>query len=583
MNNDPKRIRRDEAKLDMLDGIEEEIVHRNTEKRITLMAGLRRKKRKKILLPTIASAACFLLLASAGLLLFLKRDTKQVPIYQGMTVSSNYRSATLEAEEIDGVIHLSRQAAAPWYAESFVLENDPNLEDEDEAGENGDSTDTNTDVGADAGTDTETDSETQTEAETEPPFQDVGAASELYYAKTNQEIYITIHFSNPDNFEIMSFTLNGKKYSSYMFEEGSDMENLVLKQQVGGELGIEEFTIDAIKYVDGTEIKDVRMEGDRTVRVGVYEKDVPALTASNPEVGFYRVSAAFRLEDVPTLFSLSGAHIRAVLYEGAEKLAVQDLLLENMVAGTTVTFDGLKLHSDYRMILQVALPNKDTRTIWEKNFRTKGALSIENLTAGKEDVSFELAWEEDYPTKEVLSIKIYEEETLVKEMEQDARVTGGLLSGHTYRLELSYRDGEGEDLCVTTFTTEGKRAPSIVIEPTSDQTSIDFEVTVDDPDSLCTITKIELLHGEDAPVVADNTDVRSFEGLLSNNDYTVRITYTYDLNDGDGMQTKTVEKPIKTVAKSAPTVTVNNSASSQTSIRFAVAVNDPDGKLETIT
>jgi hypothetical protein len=103
----------------------------------------------------------------------------------------------------------------------------------------------------------------------------------MYYAKAGQEIYITVHISNPDSFEILSFTLNGKKYSSYMFEEGSDMENLILKVTVPSDAeGVIDYTIDAIKYVDGTDIKDVDMRGERTVKVGVYTSKQPKATVS---------------------------------------------------------------------------------------------------------------------------------------------------------------------------------------------------------------------------------------------------------------------------------------------------------------
>ena len=53
------------------------------------------------------------------------------------------------------------------------------------------------------------------------------------------------------------------------FEPGSDMENLILKYNIGNVSGLQEYTIDAIKYVDGELIKDVKMQGDQTVRVEV--------------------------------------------------------------------------------------------------------------------------------------------------------------------------------------------------------------------------------------------------------------------------------------------------------------------------
>lgn len=102
-------------------------------------------------------------------------------------------------------------------------------------------------------------------------FSPVSSVSD-YTAKLGENINIYIHIDNPDNFEIVSFTLNGNKYSNYMFENGSDMETLILKYNVGTQSGNFDYTIDAIKYIDGTEIKDVKIDGDRTITVSVLDK-----------------------------------------------------------------------------------------------------------------------------------------------------------------------------------------------------------------------------------------------------------------------------------------------------------------------
>ena len=90
-------------------------------------------------------------------------------------------------------------------------------------------------------------------------------ADEEYRAGKNEDVYITIHFDNPKNFEIMSFTINEEKFSSYMFQPGSDMENIIIKENIGNaDLNVE-YTIDAIKYVDGEDIKDVKIGGNQTI------------------------------------------------------------------------------------------------------------------------------------------------------------------------------------------------------------------------------------------------------------------------------------------------------------------------------
>ena len=63
------------------------------------------------------------------------------------------------------------------------------------------------------------------------------------------------------------------------------------------------------------------------------------------------------------------------------------------------------------------------------------------------------------------------------------------------------------------------------------------EINETDADNVGEITKIELFRGNTLLKTAENLSVRSFDGLLSNNTYTVKVTYVYNLNDGEGKAT----------------------------------------------
>ena len=95
---------------------------------------------------------------------------------------------------------------------------------------------------------------------------------------TGEDFLFEIHFSNPYRYEIQSFTINDVKYASYMFEKGSDLETLYLKSTAPRLVGEYIYTIDAIKYIDGERIRDVRIGGDQTTKIQtdlnhtVYEK-----------------------------------------------------------------------------------------------------------------------------------------------------------------------------------------------------------------------------------------------------------------------------------------------------------------------
>lgn len=286
--------KKEEFTLDVVSAIDDDVIEKNLKKRFELW--FKRGKRKTMRWASmVAVAACLCILISA-VFIFLPGpgvpgpgpdipgpgpdEEKQVPVYRGMTVSNDL--PVIEQTQIPvpypTVSLLSATTSVLPSYDVFLLDQD------DAPGQN-------------------KPNEDQGKYDESPDI----VFGQTYYAMKNEDIYIYIHLSNPDEFEILSFTLNGKKYSSNMFEYGSDLQTLILKYNVGDVDGLQEYTIDAIKYVDGEKIKDVRMEGDRTVKVFVNdEKD---LLQFNAELSFMTLTIA------PTKPLISLA-----LYEGEELL-----------------------------------------------------------------------------------------------------------------------------------------------------------------------------------------------------------------------------------------------------------------------
>ena len=226
--------------LDTISQIDDDIIDTNLTKRSTLWSS-KKKQKKKTWIPIVSIAASLLLILSSLFLLF--PDGKQVPVYQGMTVSNDapqIEASNEDANSTTALMNMDQPGVPRLMISPFHLLNATNpVHDNRDKDKHPDKNGT-------------------------PGSLD---ASGSYYAQPNEDIYILVHISNPAGYEILSFTLNGVKYSSYMFEPGSDLETLILKYNVGDVEGIQQYTIDAIKYVDGDKIKDVRMEGERTIEV----------------------------------------------------------------------------------------------------------------------------------------------------------------------------------------------------------------------------------------------------------------------------------------------------------------------------
>ena len=407
----------------------------------------------------------------------------------------------------------------------------------------------------------------------------VGGAQNIYYADKNQDIYITIKLSNPDSYEILSFTLNGKKYSNYMFEDGSDMENLVLKVNVGNVGGIVEYTIDAIKYVDGTDIKDVRMDGDKTVKAGVRASDQTYVTVTNEQKTMTSISFDAQVVDSYSLIEKSGGYAKAVLYDGETMIAKDVTVVEK----ASVVFDNLTPNTVYQYGV-VALYDDlsgngvQLNTLYKKAVYTDTIVLFKDVQVGKESISWNFEWNQSFANKQMNAISLWQNGAKVQDVDVNATSVDGLKSNNEYTLKATYKNIQNQDETIEiVFVTYAKAVPTVAIESVeSTQTGITFGLNIVDTDSVGAIGKIELLHGNVTPIVATDLATRSFANLLSNNDYTIRVTYNYDLNDGVGEQQIVKTADIKTKAKATPSVAISNFSSTQNTIECDVAYIDVD-------
>ncbi len=476
---------------------------------------------------------------------------KQVPVYQGMSITS------------------AKTAKIPSYNAAPEPNTPPTLVEGDFEGRN-DTIDEENPYPENGAND-------NIEEEIKSSLNVIGSPDTIYYATPNEDIYINIHIDNPDSFEIMSFTLNGKKYSSYMFEDGSDMETIVLKYNVGAAAGIVEYTIDAIKYIDGTEIKDVVIDGNKTVMAGIRTENQVAANVSGVDIDTNALSFNVNVKDHNALIEFSKGTLKAVIYDGFSIVAEKDLALGD----NAVTFEGLKTNTLYQYAVvgyydDLSGNGFGMNILYKDAFYTDSVVLFDAIAVGQESISFGYLWHEDHQGKSIAALKLYKGDNFVKDLVTSANTANGLLSDTTYKLVAEYLNADKTESIYIEFTTLAKAIPEISVHiPTKTQTSVGFAVAETDTDNVGAITKIELVHAN-GTVAATALDQRSFENLLSNNVYTVKITYVYDLNDGEGAHTVVKELAITTLAKAIPDFAITNTAKGQESLNFSVSVTDAD-------
>ncbi len=268
------------------------------------MSRLQKRSNHKIWISVAAMAACLLVIFGTVFAWLSGDGGKQVPVYQGMTVSFEQPLVnTVSSDSYTSAYTMSLGMSWSDVALSVPLNEHNKQYSEPQNTRRGNDLDASVDG--------------------------------RYYALTNEDLYIYVHLSNPDGFEILSFTLNGIKYSSYMFEEGSDMETLILKYNVGDVEGLQQYTIDAIKYVDGEKIKDVRMEGDQTIEVFV--------NSDNQAVNFNARLNGWDLSIAPQWMFDGGRFTSLAIYDGNQKVGSYSpttTVFRNLPAGKKLTLIG---------------------------------------------------------------------------------------------------------------------------------------------------------------------------------------------------------------------------------------------------
>ncbi len=403
-----------------------------------------------------------------------------------------------------------------------------------------------------------------------------------YYVNPGESFVVQVHISNPDSYEIQSFTLNGKKYANYMFMQGSTMELLLLEVTAPTTSGYMDLTIDAIKYIDGTEIKDVRMDGSQTIKAGVAYENDPEVVVGNEIIGTTTFSLDVNMIDADRIVRMTSAKV--YLTDGENHVSKQ------LVRGMNhIEFDNLTMGKSYKYGIVAEYDKVDgagdkAHWLYEKSFSTLKAFAVTDAEIGQESIDFTVT--KTGTAGQITAIRLLETDGTVVQSLSDLneRKFENLLSNHEYKMDIAFSyqvsGNTVEDKTTIRFKTKAKTAPVVYISNlTSTQTRIGFAINTVDSDNILIIKKIELYRNNELVKTAADLSVREFTGLLSNNVYTIKVTYEYDLNDGDGAHSECLTAQKATEAKTAPAVSISNLTSTQTRIGFAINTVDSDNIL----
>ncbi len=520
----------DRINLDSISNINEKIIDEVTDKKISLLqkSGATAKNLRKRFIAIGSIAASFVLMFSVLLVIIIPMLGSDVPVYQGMTIRQDSTSS-MNVQEYDfsanGITLLSASRDS-----GFVFLSNSNG--------NGNA------YGHDKDNHKDKDDKPKNDIE-DIVVIDVKTDDEIrYYVKPGETFIIEIHIDNPRDYEIQSFTLNGQKYANYMFKEGSTMELLLLEVTAPSEPGYVEYTIDAIKYIDGTEIKDVDMSsGDKSVKAGIAYPTAPSASVTSQSILPTSIELSVNVADP---YKLIGQNELAIYLTDGESIISSKPL---SIGENNIIFDNLIMNKTYEYGVVTAYDLADGKNLHKEwlltsTITTAGAFGISNAIPTQDSISFEV--EKIGEVGEITSISLFDAETddHVASGGADIREFTGLLSNHTYNLYVDFKytlNGEevSDWIAIKGITTIAKTAPTISFGSiASTDSAVSGVLNMTDPDAIGTVNSVELY--KDGSLVKNNAEKKiNFTELNSYTAYQIVVTYTFDLNDGVGVQTKT--------------------------------------------
>lgn len=408
-----------------------------------------------------------------------------------------------------------------------------------------------------------------------------------YYATKGETIEVTVNISNPKFFEILSFTLNGRLYQTYEFKEGSNSEQIIVAFTCQGESGLQTITIDAIKYVDGTTIRDARFEADRTITIGIKYEEVPVVTNLSEIIETTYFGLSFVVSDVNNLVNIEDG-LMMYIYDGEEIMNISKLNLGMNV----FPFSNLHMGETYEYAIVAVYDQLDGRgkcanILASNKFTTKEGIEYENIETSYDyvKINFEQIHKEELTIEEIVLINGTETIDAVKNVD-NSYTFSNLLSSKEYIMQTtySYTIVENETPVVikkmieTTVTTNTRPIPTVeYIDVTPGKEDVSFNLNIND--TVATegiITAIRLY--KDGVLVKDNLSVTSFiiNELLSNNTYEIEVEYEYDLKDGNPRQKLTSRCEFSTLEKIAPKVTLTSCIMFSDMLSVWFKVTDPE-------
>lgn len=403
-----------------------------------------------------------------------------------------------------------------------------------------------------------------------------------FFVNPSMTMKVLVCFSNPDKVTFSSLTVNGVKFEGQALNK--DDEGIILEIKAPDTPGIFDLSLDSAVYVkNDNSLGVLNVTDSKKTKVAASYSVAPSATVVNKTIGTTSASFTFKFSNLDALTSED--KVLVYLSDGLKQLGEpKEINLQN----STVEFDDLQLASTYQIGIAVPydlLDGKGNRYGWAytDSFTTQGPFSFENVTATKNAVSFSIKSIDEKIS--ISKVSLFDGETekdsILGTALTETNTFTELLSNHDYSLVLNYVYLEKTHSVKYDVKTLSMSAPLVFGKATVSYETLDYNLTVTDADNILQMESVKLVSGDTEIRELDKTKLSdTIEGLSADTQYTIKVSYSYDLNDGMGKKNATSDIGVKTKAYIAPTVKLNVT-SDKTSIGYQIDVTENNADMTT--
>ncbi len=329
----------------------------------------------------------------------------------------------------------------------------------------------------------------------------------------------------------------------------------------------------------------------------IYTQDINTPSLERPTLS---LSDNFISQEEITV-TFSAIDVNQLIISQRIELRKGNVTLEQQENQQEATFTGLQSNTEYQLAFIVTYDLKDGEGLQTANIvqsfttlaKTNPSLNLEVATSTQNQLTFEVSiFDVDF-VGTLSAIELRLDGVLVQEKtDLSSRMFEQLQSNTSYEIIALYRfdlnDGKGTQSISKSAVavTLAKSVPIVTIAPVDiTTTSVAFTVDVDDADAVGALSQIEIFFEGDVVVEAQSLTERVISGLTPDRNYVFKVTYTYNLNDGQGEQFIEQTFSFNTLSQKIPQLRFTENTVGKNSLTFGLDITDPDriGELHAVT